>query len=129
MKIIQLICLVILSSFIACVQNTNKNLDGNSYQISAWDINHPEKQDPDIVVFKNNTMDSESCHQYGFSASPYQCTYKDGIYSFSSTTKSSTEGEMQFTGTVKDHEISGNFIWKKAGQADIHYAFKGNLKN
>lgn len=129
MKIIQLICLVILSSFIACVQNTNKNLDGNSYQISAWDINHPEKQDPDIVVFKNNTMDSESCHQYGFSASPYQCTYKDGIYSFSSTTKSSTEGEMQFTGTVKDHEISGSFVWKKAGQADIHYAFKGNLKN
>lgn len=44
MKIIQLICLVILSSFIACVQNTNKNLDGNSYQISAWDINHPENK-------------------------------------------------------------------------------------
>ncbi|MBL7819001.1 MAG: hypothetical protein JNL65_00185 [Saprospiraceae bacterium] len=129
MKAMQIMYFVILFCCISCTQNTSKNLDGKSYQISSWDINHPEKQDPDIIVFKNNSMDSESCHQYGFVAAPYHSTYKDGVYSFSSTIKSNTEGEMQFNGTVKDQEITGSFVWKKAGQADINYAFKGNLKN
>ncbi len=120
---------LLLIGLISCAQPASKNLDGKSFQISAWDVNHPEKQDPDIINFKNQSMDSESCHQYGFSASPYICNYKDGVYSFNSTTKSATEGEMTFVGSVKENLISGTFVWKKAGQADIHYAFQGSLKN
>lgn len=129
MKSIYFISISLFLFSLACGKNPNKTLDGKSYQVSSWDISNPEKQDPDLIVFKNGMMDSESCHQYGFTAAPYQSTYSNGIYTFTSTISSPVEGKMIFEGMAKDNLIEGKMVWKKDGQADILYAFKGNLKS
>lgn len=129
MKIIKILCLFLLTSALACTNNTNKTLDGKSYQLSTWDINHPEKQDPDLLVFKNGMMDSEACHQYGFTAASYKSNFENGMISFSGTITSPAEGIMTIEGKAKENSIEGTMVWKKQGQADIHYGFKGNLKS
>jgi hypothetical protein len=113
----------------ACGKNTGKSLDGKSYQLSTWDINHPDKQDPDLVTFKDGMMDSEACHQYGFKAAPYQSKYESGNFSFSGTITSPNEGSMLIDGKTKENQIEGTMLWKKAGQAEIHYGFRGTLKS
>lgn len=114
---------------VACGKNMNKTLDGKTYQLSTWDVNHPEKQDPDMVVFKNGMMDSEACHQYGFGAAPYKSSYANGIISFAGTISSGTEGTILIEGKTMDNGIEGTMVWKKAGQNDINYKFKGHLKS
>jgi hypothetical protein len=120
--------LFILFAF-ACGKNANKTLDGKSYQLSTWDVNHPDKQDPDLVVFKNGMMDSEACHQYGFTASPYISTFENGVHSFSGTITSPKEGIMLIEGKAKENLIEGTMLWKKQNQADIKYGFRGTLKS
>ena len=128
MKISQ-VCLIFFFFGFASCKNVNKTLDGKSYQLSTWDINHPEKQDPDMVIFKNGMMDSESCHQYGFTAAPYKSGFANGAISFSGNIASPTEGNMMIEGKAMDNRIEGTMIWKKDGQSDIHYGFKGYLKS
>jgi hypothetical protein len=129
MKIIKVFYVLFLISALGCGNNTNKSLDGKSYQLSSWDVNHPEKQDPDLIVFKNGMMDSEACHQYGFTAAPYKSSYENGVISFSGTISSPAEGIMTIEGKAKENSIEGTMLWKKQGQADIQYGFKGNLKS
>lgn len=123
-----LVCLFFILSM-SCSQNPSKTLDGKSFQISTWDVNHPEKQDPESLVFKNGLLDSEACHQYGFTAAPYQSIVTNGEWRFTCLMKSPAEGEMFFEGLIKDNNISGTILWKKSGQGDIKYEFKGGLKN
>lgn len=129
MKYINISCIILFLFTSSCEMNTNKTLDGKSYQVSSWDVNHPEKQDPDLVVFKNGMMDSEACHQYGFTAAPYKSSYEKGIISFSGTIMSAKEGSMLIEGKAQENNIEGTMVWKKEGQDDIHYGFKGSLKS
>ncbi|HEX5626071.1 MAG TPA: hypothetical protein VFX48_08645, partial [Saprospiraceae bacterium] len=102
MKPLFFFCGIGMLIHVSCAQSpkSKMTLDGKSYQISGWAVNQPDKQDPDLLSFKDGMMDSEGCHQYGFTAAAYQSTYENGKYSFSCVTKSSTEGEIAFTGTV-----------------------------
>jgi hypothetical protein len=107
----------------------NKTLDGKSFQVSSWDVNHPEKQDPDLIAFKNGMLDSESCHQYGFSAAPYTSKMENNQQTFRSMISSPAEGTMIIEGKTSDNLIEGSMVWKKQGQNDIQYGFKGSLKS
>ncbi len=128
MKNEHLFSFILMLFAVSCSNNMSKTLDGKSYQLSCWDLNQPEKQDPDLLVFKNGMMDSEACHQYGFTAAPYKSSFENGVISFSGTISSTAEGSMLIEGKVKENQIDGTMLWKKAGQADIQYGFKGNLK-
>ena len=121
-RIIAMITLLVT----ACKMSTH-TLDGRTYQLSVWDVNHPEKKDPDVISFSKNKLDSESCHQYGFTEGSCVVNFKNGIYSFNSTIKSPNEGEINITGSVEGEKIYGNMIWIKSGQADINYAYSGSL--
>ncbi|MBK9736598.1 MAG: hypothetical protein IPO92_17215 [Saprospiraceae bacterium] len=120
--------IVILLFAFTCASKTDESLDGKSYQILTWDVNHIDKQDPDVLVFKNGMMDSEACHQYGFKAAAYTSTIKNGETSFSGTISSETEGTIKIDGKVIEKQIQGTMLWKKHGQADIKYGYKGKLK-
>ena len=120
--------IIILLFAITCANKTEESLDGKSYQLLTWDVNHPEKQDPDVLVFKNGMMDSEACHQYGFTAAAYTSTIKNGETSFSGTISSKTEGTIKIDGKVYENKIEGTMLWKKNGQTDIKYAYNGKLK-
>ncbi|MDQ3142158.1 MAG: hypothetical protein M3Q56_07920 [Bacteroidota bacterium] len=129
MKTIKFFAVFIIVLNMACAQQAAKTLDGKSFQISCWDVNQPDKQDPDLLIFKNGMLDSEACHQYGFTAAPYESNSANGTLNFSSTILSPTDGSIKIDGNVKDNSITGKMIWKKAGQADINYDYKGNLKS
>lgn len=129
MKVIQFFLGLSIFLNMSCAQNVNKSLDGKSFQISIWDVAHPDKKDPDLLIFKDGKMDSDACHQYGFAAAAYKHQNKDHNTTFSTTINSANEGEILFEGMVKDNVINGKSVWKKAGQADINYEFSGSLKN
>lgn len=129
MKAIQFFLGLSIFLNMSCAQNMNKSLEGKSFQISIWDVAHPDKKDADLLIFKDGKMDSDACHQYGFATSAYQQQNKDDNITFNCTIYSSSEGEIQFEGMVKDNAINGKSVWKKPGQADIHYEFSGALKN
>lgn len=122
------IFLVIILGQMSCAQKKVETLDGKTFQVSAWESGKPEKQDPDVLVFANGTFDSEGCHQYGFGPAPYTSNQTQEGLQFKCTTKSATEGDIDFEGTYSQNNINGKFIWRKEGQADLHYEFKGSLK-
>ncbi len=121
--------LMITMMAMQCTQPASKTLDGKSFKISIADIQQADKQDPDILSFNNGKLDSESCHQYGFTAADYTLQISNDVYSFVSTISSPAEGSMKIEGSVQDNTIKGTMVWMKAGQADIHYTFQGNLIN
>lgn len=121
--------IIILLFAITCGSKSDKSLDGKSYILLTWDINQPEKQDPDVLVFKNGMIDSEACHQYGFKAATYKSAIKDDKISFSGTISSKTEGTIKIDGMAFENQIEGSMLWKKNGQADIKYIYKGKLKS
>ncbi|MBC7885843.1 MAG: hypothetical protein H7X99_10230 [Saprospiraceae bacterium] len=114
---------------LTCGNNTDKLLDGKSFMLTTWDVNHPEKLDKDLLIFKNGMMDSEACHQYGFSAAAYKSKIENDKISFSGTISSATEGTIRIDGNSFKNKIEGTMLWKKAGQAEIKYAFKGYLSS
>ncbi len=128
MRVLLFLSFTILFLQFNCSQNTPKNLDGMSFQVRTWEMGKPDKKDPDVIRFSNGSFDSEGCHQYGFMAAPYKSEIKEGKLSFTGKTTSSTEGEMEFTGMVNGNAINGSFVWRKAGQADIHYVYEGERK-
>lgn len=123
-----LIVVWVILAQMSCAQKNADTLDGKTFQVSAWETGKPEKQDPDVFVFANGTFDSEGCHQYGFGASPYTSNLSKNGMHFKSTTRSAAEGEIDFEGTYSQNGIQGTFVWRKQGQADLHYEFKGSLK-
>lgn len=120
---------LLLILVVSCKEKSETTLDGKSFQLSCWDVNQPDKKDPDLLVFKGGMMDSEACHQYGFTAAPYTSTVQNGILKFSGTISSNTEGTIVVEGIVRKENIEGTMLWSKSGQADIKYVFTGESKN
>ncbi len=121
--------IILLLFAVTCGNKADKSLDGKSYLLSTWDVNYPDKQDKDVLVFKNGTIDSEACHQYGFKAAAYKSTLENEKVFFSGTISSTAEGTIKIDGIANKTQIEGTMLWKKAGQADIKYGFKGQLKS
>ncbi|MBK8953970.1 MAG: hypothetical protein IPM34_00230 [Saprospiraceae bacterium] len=127
-KVFHLLTSLLVLSLLSCTQKQAESLDGKTFQIGAWEVGKPDKQDPDVVSFANGQMDSEACHQYGFSPAPYTVELVNGKLSFKCTTKSESEGEIDFEGSYSQNTIEGKFVWRKEGQDNINYEFKGSLK-
>lgn len=102
-------------------------LDGKTFTINMTD---PQKKSgSDTLTFAGGQFISDGCKQYGFGNAPYSATKTKDGWSFSVTAASKKEGVNRWSGTVKaDGTISGQLVWSKTGQKDIHYTFSGSLK-
>ena len=101
-------------------------LDGQRFAGETGEMGQ-EKGDPEEFVFQNGEFDPLACHQYGFSAAPYEArAAADGVH-FTAETVSAKEGRMKWSGTVLGDRIEGTVVWEKEGQAPIEYWFKGSL--
>lgn len=102
-------------------------LDGKQYTITLSAGGKSEK--PEILSFKNKTVESSECLQYGFSAVPYTCNEAlNGSLIIEAVMKSAKEGQMDWKITATSERVQGTVLWAKAGQADIAYTFEGVVK-
>ena len=74
-----------------------------------------EHGSPEEFVFQDGRFDPLACHQYSFSATPYQATAEGGAVRFKAETLSETEGRMRWTGKVEGDRIEGMVLWIKTG--------------
>ena len=98
---------------VACGNGTDNQLDGKSYSLVSWDVNHPEKQDSDVFDFDKGIIYSKTCHQFGFKSAPYIAKLENGVISFYGTISSLSEGTIEIEGKVNGNQIEGTMIWKK----------------
>jgi hypothetical protein len=83
------------------------------------------KGDDDELTFKGGTFVSSACVQYGFHATAYTATEKDGVITFNSTAKNADGDTMSWKGTVKGGVLEATAVNKsKAGETT--YVFKGS---
>jgi hypothetical protein len=86
------------------------------------------KSEAEQIDFKGGTFHSKNCDPYGFAPAPYKATSRAGVTTFEATTTSAKEGKIVWKGTVKGDTLEGTLLWTKAGQKDIEYWVKGQLK-
>ena len=101
-----------------------ETLAGRSFVVATKEgdkTDHPS----DTLVFTTDTFESVACREWGFGVASYTTATEDGVIRFTSTATSPKEGSIQWTGTVDGGQIKGEYVWKKEGQADIHYTFEG----
>lgn len=106
-------------------QDVSHALDGRKYAIEIFKDNKLDSKE--TLVFEKGMMDPLDCHQYGFSATPYQAKNVSGRVTFATYSKSETEGNMGWQGTVSGDKIEGSLVWSKEGQERISYTFLGTL--
>lgn len=115
--------LALLGGLTACSSPTQQNkctLDGRAFRIDNY---VGDKLDgTETLVFQNGKATNDECTKYGFGDGAYTA---DGECGFKYTLTSPQEGKMDWEGQVSGQTISGKMVWVKAGQADIHYTFKG----
>ncbi len=115
-------------------QNTAKTkamgcdqLEGKQYNITLTTGGKVEGSE--ILSFKNKTVESSECLQYGFAASPYTCAEAlDGSMVIETVMTSEKEGRMDWKISATSTQVRGTILWVKAGQADIAYTFEGPVK-
>lgn len=119
-----LLLLSLLSLALACGNSQSPkagcNLDGRKFKIENY---VGDKLDgTEMISFLGGKATNDQCIQYGFGDGAYTC---DPDYRFAYTLTSDKEGRMDWKGQVKGNAISGEMVWVKAGQDNIHYTFKG----
>ena len=102
-------------------------LDGKTF-VGQMTEKGKTKGNKDTFTFKDGKFRSTACDAYGFTATEYTVTSKDGVTTFEATAQSPKEGTMKWKGTVKDGTVEGSAVWTKMGQADMNYTFKGTEK-
>jgi hypothetical protein len=102
-------------------------LDGATF-VGTMTEKGKTKADQDQLVFKDGKFRSTACDAYGFTETPYTAAVSDVDTRFEAVAASPKEGTMTWKGTVKGNTIEGTADWVKKGQADMHYTFKGKLK-
>lgn len=103
---------------------TPASLDGKMFVVSSKELGK-EATEVDTLVFTAGTFRSKACDQYGFTAGSYIVKGDAAMMMFNSTTTSSSEGRMEWSGSVTGDKIQGKVIWIKDGQASITYEFNG----
>lgn len=104
-----------------------ERLDGQTF-VGESGVNGKEKGEPEQIIFKDGTLRSTPCDKYGFGAAPYKATLGEGGIDFEAETVSPKEGKIHWKGRVNRDNLTGTFVWTKAGQADIGYWTKAKLK-
>jgi len=102
-------------------------LDGSTFVGTLTEAGKT-KGDKDALVFKDGKFRSTACDAYGFTETAYTAAVSGVDTRFEAVATSPKEGTMKWKGNVKGHTIEGTAEWVKKGQADIHYTFKGKLK-
>ncbi|MDO8366705.1 MAG: hypothetical protein Q7T20_07915 [Saprospiraceae bacterium] len=103
------------------------NLDGRQYTITL--TTGGKSEGSEILSFKNKTVESSECLQYGFAASTYTCNAAlDGSLAIESVMTSEKEGRMDWKISATASQVRGTVLWAKAGQSDIAYTFEGPAK-
>ncbi|MFN0173876.1 MAG: hypothetical protein ACKVU0_04435 [Saprospiraceae bacterium] len=106
---------------------TCEQLDGKQYNITLTAGGKTEGSE--ILSFKNKTVESSECLQYGFAAVPFTCApAADGSLTIETVMTSEKEGRMDWKCTATENQVRGTILWVKAGQADIAYTFEGPAK-
>ncbi len=106
---------------------TCEQVDGRQYNITLTTGGKAEGSE--VLSFKNKTVESSECIQYGFMATPFSCTAAaDGSLAFEAVMTSEKEGRMDWKGSVSEGMVRGTVLWAKTGQADIAYTFEGPAK-
>ncbi len=114
-----------LTGLFACSSPAQKNkiqIDGKAFKIETFVDGKADGTE--IMSFKNGQVENNECIKWGFTAAPYTFDEKNATFKYSLT--SPTEGKLMWEGTVSGNQISGQYVWVKSGQKDIHYTFKGN---
>jgi len=104
------------------------SLDGKSFSVKLSEHGKDGEATDDELIFKDGTFFSADCEQYGFSPASYESKSKGDATLFKSTLVSDKEGKAEWEGAVKGDDISGTFIWSKAGQDPIIYTYEGSIK-
>lgn len=127
LKFLSVISLFILSLMIsACSQKEKTVVIGNKqFVVTTMEAGKPETGVMEQVVFNDSMFDNLQCHEWGFTAGKYTATRDGENYNFEATMESPNEGSMMWKGMVMGDMVHGEMIWKKAGQADLHYTFEG----
>ena len=118
---------VLLGTLACTSQNpkTKVSLDGRSFKIENY--TDGKLEGAEIMVFKNGMVENDECTKWGFGSGAYTL---DDNGNFKYTLTSEKEGKMDWEGQVTGATVNGKMVWVKAGQADIHYTYKGEeVKN
>lgn len=120
--------LLLLPGILACTaQNpaSNVSLDGRTFQIETY--TGGKLEGAEMMTFRNGMAENDECTKWGFGSGAYT---SDNKGNFKYTLTSEQEDKMDWEGQVTGNSVSGTMVWVKAGQADIHYTFKGKeMKN
>jgi hypothetical protein len=85
----------------------------------------------DILTFHDGTFHSSSCDEHGFGPGEYTSQQTEDGISFEAKTTSADNGQMVWTGKVKDDKIVGSYHWTKEGMLDTKERtenFEGSMK-
>lgn len=120
------VCSLVISSgeFNAAAEEA---LDGKSFNIKISEYGKDSDPTDDVLIFKDETLLSTECEQYGFGPGTYETARKDGKTLFEATTTSEKEGKIEWEGKIEGDSITGNFMWSKPGQEPILYTYAGSL--
>jgi len=80
---------------------------------------------PDLLTFERGKFDSYVCKAYGFGNGKYTTARQGKAETFAATTKSNTQGVMEWKGSVEGDGISGTLLWKPATGAPKTMTFSG----
>lgn len=113
---------------ISCSQNKSEKvlIGARQFVITTMEKGKPETGVQEQLIFTDSTFDNLQCHQYGFKEAEYSANKSGNNYNFEATMLSDTEGKMIWKGTITGDTVKGEMIWRKQGQDDIQYEFKGN---
>lgn len=102
------------------------DLDGRTFEVTAG-VDGESEGYADTLVYSAGEFRSVVCDDYGFASSEYRTEKKNGVTTFTSKSKSKTEGVAEWRGTVKGGAIEGSFVWIKDGKKTTYW-FKGSRK-
>lgn len=101
-------------------------LDGKTFKGKVWTEGDPG--DPDSFIFKAGEFRSTACDQYGYGSAPYTVSDKNGVKSFTATTKNKNGAEMHWEGSVKGNDIEGSAVMKTQSGEETPMKFAGKLE-
>jgi hypothetical protein len=99
-------------------------LDGRAFECEVGEKGKAAG-DHERLEFHGGRFHSAGCDEYRFATAPYVGKAEGDAVAFEAATKSPTEGEIAWRGSVRGDSIEGTFTWTKSGQAPLEYWFKG----
>lgn len=87
-------------------------LDGLTYS-GAIGLKGQPADGKDDIIFANGTLRSTACDAYGFGPGAYTAVRNGDTITFTATTRSKSNGTINWQGTIRDGVLVGAFACKK----------------